>query len=152
MLVLAGLLLLALLVILLVTGRRTELGISRAIGLQRSHLIQLLLFEGVGYSLLAAVLGVLVGSGLTMLELSVISQLPKLAPGEVGSNPIALPVVGALHMWLSWQSMVAALCLGVLTTLVGILLTALWVSRMNIIAAIRDLDESPGRASHLRFW
>ncbi|HVU70719.1 MAG TPA: FtsX-like permease family protein, partial [Ktedonobacteraceae bacterium] len=45
----AGMLLLVLLCLLLATERRGELGISRALGLQRQHLIQLFLIEASGY-------------------------------------------------------------------------------------------------------
>ena len=50
-------LLLALLVTLLAAERRAELGMSRALGLQRSHLALQLLFEGAGYGLVAVVIG-----------------------------------------------------------------------------------------------
>ena len=138
----AALLLLALLVILLVAERRAELGMSRALGLRRSHLVQLLLFEGCGYGILAALPGVLLGVGLTALELSLFTLLPRLGVG-VAANSVPVPVLesGALLLWLNWQSLLASWCLGILATMATLLVVAFGVSRVNIVAAMRDLDE-----------
>ena len=142
----AGMLLLALLVILLTAERRTELGMSRALGLRRSHLVQLLLFEGCGYAISAALLGLLLGCGITALELQTFSLLPALGVGEAANSvPISVLEVGVPHLSLSWQSLLSAACLGVLVTIGTVLMTALWISRMNIVTAIRDLDE-PARS------
>lgn len=98
LLVEAGMLLLILLVILLATERRAELGISRAVGLQRGHLVQLLLFEGCGYALIAALFGLFLGIGATALELGMFSLLPKLGVGEAGNAvPISVITVGSLR-------------------------------------------------------
>ena len=139
----AAMLLLALLVILLVAERRAELGMSRALGLRRSHLVQLLLFEGCGYGVLAALIGVLLGIGVTALELTLFTLLPKLGVG-VAANSVPVPVLtsGVLHLWLNWQSLVTSWCLGVLATVATVLVIAFGVSRVNIVAAIRDLDEA----------
>ena len=138
----AGMLLLVLLVILLTAERRTELGMSRALGLRRSHLVQLLLFEGCGYAISAALLGLLLGCGITALELQTFSLLPELGVG-VAANSVPIPVleVGVPHLSLSWQSLLSAACLGVLVTIGTVLVTAFWISRLNIVIAIRDLDE-----------
>ncbi len=149
----AGMLLLVLLVILLAAERRAELGMSRAIGLQRHHLIQLLLFEGCCYSIIAGFLGVLLGIGATALELAVLSHLPQLAPGEFGSNAVPVPVIDPVHAWLSWQSMLSAWCLGILITMGTLLVTAVWISRTNIVTAIRNLDDPlPVRKNLLSSW
>ena len=138
----AGMLLLALLMILLAAERRAELGMSRALGLRRSHLVQLLLFEGCGYGLLAALLGVVLGVGITALELAMLTLLPKLGVGEA-ANSVPVPVLesGALHLWVNWQSLVTSWCLGVLATAATVLVIAFWISRANIVAAFRDLDD-----------
>ena len=137
----AGMLLLALLVILLATERRAELGMSRALGLRRSHLVHVLLFEGCGYGMVAALLGVLLGMGVTALELALFTLLPKLGVG-VAANSVPVPVLtSGLHLWVSWQSLLTSWCLGVLATMLTVLVIALWISRTNIVAAIRDLDD-----------
>ncbi len=116
---------------------------SRALGLRRSHLVQLLLFEGCGYGILAGLLGVLLGVGVTALELALFTLLPKLGVG-IANNSVPVPVLesGALHLWLNWQSLLTAWCLGVIATIATVLAVAIWISRANIVAAIRDLDNS----------
>ncbi|HEY8283396.1 MAG TPA: FtsX-like permease family protein, partial [Chloroflexota bacterium] len=146
----AGMLLLTLLMILLATERRAELGMSRAIGMRRRQIVQLLLFEGCAYGVAAAFLGVPLGVGATALELAALAHLPPLVAGQGVGNTIPLSVVMPLHPWLSWQSMLSAWCLGVLTTLAVVLLTALWISRAPIVTAMRNLDEPPAARNGLR--
>ena len=57
----AGILLIFLIFVMLAAERRGELGIARAIGTRRSHLVQLFLFEGLAYDLIAAAVGALLG-------------------------------------------------------------------------------------------
>ncbi|GHO55741.1 ABC transporter permease [Ktedonobacter robiniae] len=135
LLVSAGMLLLVLLCLSLAADRRMELGIARAVGLQRRHLVQTLLIECFGYSLLAAVPGVLLGIGVLGLELLTFSNIP--AQSFVSSAEIPL------HLWISWQSVLSVLCFGLLTTLIVTWLTAIWISHSNIVTAIRNLNDLP---------
>lgn len=59
--ILAGILLIVLIFVMLAAERRSEMGIARAIGVQRSHLVQTFVTEGVLYDLAAAALGVALG-------------------------------------------------------------------------------------------
>ncbi len=59
----AGILLIFLIFVMLAAERRGELGIARAVGTRRRHLVQMFLFEGVAYDLLAAAVGALLGLG-----------------------------------------------------------------------------------------
>ena len=59
----AGILLIFLIFVMLAAERRGELGIARAIGTRRGHLVQMFLFEGVAYDLIAAAVGALLGVG-----------------------------------------------------------------------------------------
>lgn len=146
----AGMLLLALLMILLATERRAELGMGRALGMSRAHLVQLQLFEGCGYGVVAALLGMLLGVGITALELAMLTLLPELGVGEA-ANSVPVPVIGTLHLWISWQSLLTSWCIGVLATTATALMIAIWISRTNIVAAIRDLD-NPIRIRWPLFW
>lgn len=137
----AGMLLLVLLCLLLAADRRAELGLSRAIGLQRGHLVRTLLLECSGYALLAAGLGLPFGFGLTALELFAFGHLPTL---DVYSTT-AIP----LHPWLNWESLLSAASIVFLTTVVIALLVGSWISYANIVAAIRNLDDPPRRTSLL---
>ena len=48
---------------MLAAERKTEMGISRALGTQRENLVQMFLFEGVAYDLAAAAIGAMLGVG-----------------------------------------------------------------------------------------
>lgn len=105
---------------------------SRAVGLQRGHLVQMLVIECSGYAVIASSIGALLGTGAVALELAALSQVPS---ASTLSSSIAL------HQAVTWQSLLTAWCLSVLTMLVVVFMTAVWISRTNIVAAIRDLDE-----------
>ena len=53
----AGVLLIFLIFVMLAAERRSELGIARAVGTRRGHLVQMFVFEGVAYDLAAAARG-----------------------------------------------------------------------------------------------
>src|SRR6185503_19468489 len=57
----AGILLIFLIFVMLAAERRGELGIARAVGTRRRHLVQMFLYEGMTYDLAAALVGALVG-------------------------------------------------------------------------------------------
>ena len=140
----AGMLLLALLFLLLAAERRAELGMSRAIGLQRRHLVLMLLIEGCGYGAVAALLGLLVGVGVIALELIGLSHLPvNILSGDTNGLPMAL------HLFVSWQSLASAFCISLFVSVIVILVIALCLSQTNIVAAIRDLEEAPQRSRSL---
>ena len=58
----AGILLIFLIFVMLAAERRGELGIARAVGTRRGHLVQMFMFEGVAYDLIAAAVGALLGA------------------------------------------------------------------------------------------
>ncbi len=125
-----GLLLIFLIFVLLAAERRAELGMTRAIGLRRSGVTTLLLFEGAAYDAAAAALGILLGLLLGVVIIEVVS--PTIAR-------IGYP----LSFNMQPQSMILAFCLGLIFTLVTIWLAAWSVSRMTVAAALRDLPEPP---------
>src|SRR6478672_5629752 len=57
----AGILLIFLVFVMLAAERRGEMGTARAIGTQRRHLVQMFLFEGAAYDVLAAAVGAVLG-------------------------------------------------------------------------------------------
>jgi putative ABC transport system permease protein len=124
----AGILLIFLIFVMLAAERRGELGIARAIGTRRSHLVQLFLFEGVAYDLLAAAVGTALGAGVAFLMVAALAD----AFGDQGFD-IAFSVTA--------RSLLIAYAIGVLLTLVVVALSAARVSRMTIATAIRNLPE-----------
>jgi putative ABC transport system permease protein len=129
-----GALLIFLIFVMLAAERRSEMGMSRALGLRRRDLIQCFMFEGTAYTLVASgvgvVVGVLVGRLMTFIMSGLFSTFP---------NPLAL------QYQVDWTSLAIAICLGILLTFAIVAFSAYKVSRLNIVAAIRDLDEHEAR-------
>ena len=62
-----GVLLIFLIFVLLAAARQSEMGMTRAIGARRGHLIQMFIFEGTAYSLISSAVGVAAGLGVSAL-------------------------------------------------------------------------------------
>ena len=59
--IMAGILLIFLIFVMLAAERRRELGIMRAVGGQRAHVVRLFTFEGAAYAITAAAVGSVLG-------------------------------------------------------------------------------------------
>jgi putative ABC transport system permease protein len=129
-----GVLLIFLIFVMLAAERRAEMGMSRAVGLKRRHLTQMFLFEGTAYTLGATVIGVVLGVLVGMLMMQVLSSI--FSGFYKGID---------LQFHVEWTSLVVSICLGILLTFIVVAFSAYRVSRLNIVAAIRDLDESEHR-------
>jgi putative ABC transport system permease protein len=135
----AGFLLIFLIFVMLATERRSELGIARAVGTRRGHLIQMYLFEGLAYDLLAAAVGAAVGVAVAFGMVFVIAS-------ALGSEGITI------EHHVEWRSIVVAYAIGVLLTFVVVGVSAWRVSRLNIVSAIRNLPEPPVQKRRKRRW
>jgi putative ABC transport system permease protein len=133
-----GGLLIFLIFVMLAAERRAEMGMSRALGLRRRDLIQCFMFEGTAYTLVASGVGVVVGMLVGRLMTFVMSGL---------FSTLSSP--SALQYQVDWTSLVIAVCLGILLTFAIVAFSAYKVSRLNIVAAIRDLDENEARDASL---
>jgi len=123
-----GLLLIFLIFVMLAAERRAEMGMARAVGIKRRHLIEQFLFEGYAYDLGAALVGIVLGVGVGLGMVSIISSLV----GSVGFT---------LQPHIAPRSIVVAFCLGAIVTFLTVAFSAWRVSRLNIVAAIRDLPD-----------
>jgi putative ABC transport system permease protein len=123
----AGILLIFLLFVMLAGERRPEMGMARAVGTQRRHLVQMFLYEGAVYDLVAAAIGALLGIAVSFVMVQVVARS---FAGDV-----------ELTYSLSLRSLVIAYGLGALLTLLVVTISASRVSRLNIVSAIRDLNE-----------
>ncbi|MBV9792120.1 MAG: FtsX-like permease family protein, partial [Chloroflexi bacterium] len=141
----AGMLLIFQIFVMLAAERKSELGMARAVGVQRLHLIQMFVTTGVIYDLLAAVAGTVLGLAISYVMVAIIGdQLVNLSSLD-----------SSLTFYASPRSLGIALCLGVLTTLLIVIFSAWRISRLNIIAAIRSLPDemqSPKRGILSRGW
>ena len=124
----AGILLIFLIFVMLSAERRGELGIARAIGTRRGHLVALFVFEGAAYDVLAALVGAALGAAVAYGMVALIAR----ALGTTGLD-VQFAVTG--------RSLAVAYAIGVLLTLGVVALSAWRVSRMTVAAAIRDLPE-----------
>jgi putative ABC transport system permease protein len=135
----AGILLIFLIFVMLAAERRGELGIARAVGTRRSHLVQMYLFEGVAYDLVAALVGALLG---VIVAYGMVIVLAK-ALGSLGIE---------ILYDVTPRSIVLAYALGVLLTLVVVAVSAWRVSVLTIATAVRNLPEPPKHRSRKRRW
>ncbi len=134
----AGVLLIFLIFVMLAAERRSELGIARAVGMRRIHLVQMFVTEGLIYDLAAALVGLGLGLLVSYGMIGFISGL---------LNSIAQQVQGAtVPIQFYWSaapsSLIIAYCLGVILTFVVVTVASWNVSRLNIISAIRNLPDT----------
>ncbi len=129
--IMVGILLIFLIFVMLAAARRSELGMARAVGAKRWHLVQMFVFEGTAYSLVSGVVGVGLGLLASALIVGIINQI--FAGGGSGSDDFQL----TRHFEL--RSAIVAYCLGMVITFMTVAISAYRVSRMNIVAAVRDL-------------
>ena len=129
--IIAGALLLMNIFVMLGEERKSQLGMLRAAGLKRSHLVAAFSLEGAVYAVAASVagigLGVALGRGVAYVAARIFSTWSADGSG--------LDVTFAV----SPTSIVNGAALGLLIALLTIGATSLRISRFNIIAAIRDL-------------
>jgi len=136
--IIAGVVLIVNIFTMLAEERKVELGMGRAMGMRRSTLVQLFVFEGLTYAVAAAAVGTLVGIAIGALLIGTLNSVF----GALGAN---LPIV------IAPGSMIDAFAVGVLLTLATICFAAYRLSRFNIIAAVRDLPEHVTEHASRRF-
>jgi putative ABC transport system permease protein len=128
--IVAGILLIFLIFVMLAAERRSEMGTARAVGTQRRHLVQMFLFEGVGYDLAAAAVGAVIGLIVALGMVRVIS---------VALSSTGITIRYGVHL----RSLILAYCIGMLLTFAVLSVSAWRVSRLNVVSAIRNLPEPP---------
>jgi putative ABC transport system permease protein len=133
----AGLVLIFLIFIMLAAERKSEMGMARAVGAQRGHLVEMFVFEGTAYDLAAAAVGVGLGVATGLIIALTLGQ----AFAGVGLT---------LRPNVNMRSLLVSFSLGMLVTFVTVLFAANRVSHLNIVSAIRDLPEPPRPPSFLR--
>ena len=134
--ILAGVVLIINMFIMLAEERKSEMGMARAVGMKRSQLTKLFLFEGTLYAAGASLVGIFVGIGIAYGILyafgSIISGFFPVSLAQVLDSFTFTPV-----------SLFTAFTEGLFITYFTILLTSWRVSKLNIIRAVRDIPEPP---------
>ncbi len=133
----AGLVLIFLIFVMLAAERKSEMGMARAVGAQRGRLVEMFVFEGTAYDLVAAAVGVALGVATGLIIALTLGR--------------AFAGVGlAIRPSVSLRSLVVSYSLGMLVTFATVLISANRVSHLNIVSAIRDLPEPPRPPSYLK--
>ena len=129
--VIVGLLLIFLIFVLLASERQQEMGIARAVGTKRGHLVQMFTFEGLAYAIGAAAVGTAIGIGVSRVLVVIMANAFGTADDETFS--IQFTVTG--------YSVLTAFSIGLILTLATVIFSAYRVSKLNIVVAIRNLPE-----------
>jgi putative ABC transport system permease protein len=138
--ILAGVLLLVNIFVMLADERKSQLGMLRAVGMRRSDLIRSFVIEGSIYAVAASILGAIVGIGVGW-------AIVKLAaPIFGGFEDFGLDLVFSMEP----RSLIDGFTIGLVISFVTIVLTSVRISRINIIAAIRDLPAEKIRITRRR--
>ena len=135
----AGILLIFLIFVMLAAERRPEMGMARAVGTQRRHLVQTFLYEGAAYDLMAAAVGAVLGIAISWVMVRSVAS----AFTDGGLD---------LSYSVSARSLLIAYAIGVLLTLAVVTASAWRVSRLNIVSAIRDLPEAAETGHRWTRW
>ena len=132
----AGVLLIFLIFVMLAAERRSEMGMARAVGMKRSHLVQQFITEGMAYDVGAAAVGTIIGVGVAFLLVTIM----------ISVFSVDIP----LEYYVSPRSLVIAVCLAMSLTFLTIFFSSLNISRLNIVAAIADLPQPSVRRTRGR--
>ena len=136
--IIAGAALIVNIFVMLAEERKSEMGISRAIGMQRRDLTQTFMYEGVVYALAAAGIGALAGLGIAMI---------------VMTGAMAIISGGGLEFTIhwNWESLGIAAAAGFLITMLTVVLASWRVSKLNIVRAIRNIPEPTSSKKRRRY-
>ncbi len=135
-----GILLIVLIFSMLAAERRPEMGMTRAVGGQRTQLMQSFIAEGTVYALFAGLVGAVLGAaGAYLIAWALGTLFGDFLEIEAHVTP---------------RSMIVAYCLGVVITFIAVVVASWRNSKLNIVAAIRDIPDivSPVRRRRTLVW
>ena len=128
--VIAGVLLLVNIFVMLAEERTHELGVLRALGLKRNHLVRTFGLEGNLYAITAAIAGSVAGIGVARVIVTVTERI--FSEGDRGAR---------LRFAVTPSSVAAGFAIGLAISLVTVWLTSMRIGRINVIRAIRNAPE-----------
>lgn len=124
----AGILLVVMIFVMLAAERRSEMGMARAVGTKRSHLVQMFMSEGMAYNVVSAAVGAAIGILVSFGITAVMNQIFS----EFGFN---------ITPYVTLRTIIISYSLGVVLTFLTVVFSSWRVSNLNIVAAIRDTRE-----------
>ena len=131
--VIAGILLLINIFVMLADERKPELGMLRAVGLKRNHLVRSFGLEGGIYALVSSLVGVIVGVGVGRIIVVVAQGVFNQGEDEFFKLTLRFTAEPA--------TLAAGFLVGMVISLVTVWGASIFLARLNIIRAIRDIAE-----------
>ena len=151
--ILAGILLISNTFKMLSEERQVELATMRALGYKRSRVTLVMVFEGFFYSVLSAVIGVVVGMLITSF---ILGQFAGFIHNVASVLPFELPIPMTQEnitfgFYIKPISIFYSFILGISIPLVVIFYTSFRNAKMNIVDSIRGLPPAWDQTSRKRF-
>jgi putative ABC transport system permease protein len=128
--VIAGMLLIVNIFTMLGEERKSEMGMSRAIGMKKTHLRKLFVYEGLVYACVAAAVGMMVGVLMADIIILGISGMPMFGDTNLSS-----------YFTFSFLSLAISFAAGFMITIVTVYFVTRRISNLNIVRAIRNIPE-----------
>ena len=125
----SGIMLIFLTFVMLAAERRPEMGISRAVGMKRLHLIESFVAEGMAYNLGSAMVGALSGLGVASILILIMSRIFA----DVGFD---------ITFHFNIQGFAISYMLGLVITFATVMFSSWRAANLSIVEAIRDLPET----------
>jgi putative ABC transport system permease protein len=129
--IIAGVILIVNIFVMLAEERKSEMGMARAVGMQRKHLKRMYLGEGTVYALIASFVGVFFGIGIGYAIIFLLEEILK----SFGTINILK------YFTFTSSSIIIGYVSGFLITIITIYLTSNRISKLNIVRAIRNIPE-----------
>ena len=126
-----GILLIFLIFVMLASARRSEMGMARAVGAKRRHLVQMFTFEGTAYSLVSAAVGVVLGLATSAGVIVIVNRLLTSFEEDFQMSIHYEP-----------RTIIVSYCVGMIITFATVAVFSYRVSRLNIVTAVRGLPEA----------
>ncbi len=133
----AGILLVMNLFVMLADERKSEMGMLRALGMQRRELRSMFVMEGTLIGLLSSAIGSLAGIGVAWLLMATLDKI------------LSRTFSGSISFDWTWHSILTGFSFGFLVTFLTLWMTSLYISRMNVVAAMRNI---PTRLTNALPW
>lgn len=142
--IIAGIMLIVNIFVMLAEERKSELGMARAVGLNRRQLVYLFGVEGLLYAIVASFIGVFLGLALAWGLILGLNDI--LAVDESTAGIFTIP------FYVEPLSPIYAFAAGFLITMATVAVASWRVSRLNVVRAIRRIEDPPRRAGARVFW
>ena len=139
--VIAGILLLVNIFVMLADERKSELGMLRAVGMKRNHLVRAFGMEGALYAVVASVIGALAGIGVGRAIVVIAQRI-----FNSGDEDFQI----SMRFTAKPGSIVIGMVIGAVISLLTVWGASIRIGRLNIIRAIRDQAEPPVRRQRPR--